>query len=69
MDMIKNDEFDLIINTTEGKQAIIDSASIRSSALQHKFSYTTTMSGAEAAVLALRQPDDLTVVSLQELYG
>jgi carbamoyl-phosphate synthase large subunit len=69
VDMIKNDEFDLIINTTEGKQAIIDSASIRRSALQHKVSYTTTMSGAEAAVLALRQPDELTVSSLKELYA
>ena len=69
VDMIKNDEFDLIINTTEGKQAIIDSASIRRTALQHKVSYTTTMSGAEAAVLALRQPDELTVSSLKELYA
>ena len=69
VDMIKNDEFALIINTTEGKQAIIDSASIRRSALQHKVSYTTTISGAEAAVLALQQPDELTVNSLQELNG
>ncbi|MEJ2575391.1 MAG: carbamoyl-phosphate synthase large subunit [Gammaproteobacteria bacterium] len=68
VDMIKNDEFSLIINTTEGKQAIIDSASIRRSALQHKVSYTTTMSGAEASVLALRQPEQLTVSSLKALY-
>ncbi len=69
VDRIKNDEFDLIINTTEGKQAIVDSASIRRAALQHKVSYTTTMSGAEAVVLALRQPDELTVNSLRELYA
>jgi carbamoyl-phosphate synthase large subunit len=69
VDMIKNDDFSLIINTTEGKQAIIDSASIRRAALQHKVSYTTTMSGAEAAVLALQQPDELNVNSLRELYG
>ncbi|MDJ0738856.1 MAG: carbamoyl-phosphate synthase large subunit [Gammaproteobacteria bacterium] len=69
VDMIKNDEFVLIINTTEGKQAILDSASIRRSALQHKVSYTTTISGAEAAVLALQQPDDLNVNTLRELYG
>jgi carbamoyl-phosphate synthase large subunit len=68
VDMIKNDQFSLIINTTEGKQAIIDSASIRRSALQHKVSYTTTMSGAEASVLALRQPDERTVNSLKALY-
>ena len=68
VDMIKNDEFDLIINTTEGKQAILDSRSIRAAALQHKVSYTTTISGAEAAVLALRQPDELNVSSLHELH-
>jgi carbamoyl-phosphate synthase large subunit len=68
VDMIKNDEFDLIINTTEGKQAILDSRSIRAAALQHKVSYTTTISGAEAAVLSLRQPDELNVNSLQELH-
>ena len=68
VDMIKNDEFDLIINTTEGKQAILDSRSIRAAALQHKVSYTTTISGAEAAVLSLRQPDELNVSSLQELH-
>ena len=69
VDMIKNDEFRLIINTTDGKQAIIDSASIRRSALQHKVSYTTTMSGAEAAILALRQPDERNVSSLKELHA
>ena len=68
VDQIKNDEFSLIINTTEGKQAIIDSASIRRAALQHKVSYTTTISGAEAAVLALQQPDELNVNSLRELH-
>jgi carbamoyl-phosphate synthase large subunit len=69
VDMIKNDEFVLIINTTEGKQAIIDSASIRRAALQHKVSYTTTISGAEAVLLALQQPDELNVSSLRELHG
>lgn len=69
VDMIKNEEFALIINTTEGKQAIVDSASIRRTALQHKVSYTTTISGAEAAVLALQQPDELNVNSLRELHG
>jgi carbamoyl-phosphate synthase large subunit len=69
VDMIKNGVFDLIINTTEGKQAIIDSASIRRTALQNKVSYTTTISGAEAAVMALRQADEPTVSSLQELHA
>ena len=69
VDMIKNDEFKLIINTTEGKQAILDSASIRRAALQHKVSYTTTLSGAEAAILAMRHPDEKSVSSLKELYA
>ena len=69
VDMIKNDEFSLIVNTTEGKQAILDSRSIRAAALQHKVSYTTTMAGAEAAVLSLRQPDELNVNSLRELQS
>ncbi len=69
VDRIKNDDFTLIINTTEGKQAIVDSASIRSSALQHKVSYTTTIAGAEATLLALQQPDELTVNSLRDLHG
>ncbi len=67
VDMIKNDEFVLIINTTEGKQAIVDSASIRRAALQHKVSYTTTISGAEAVLLSLQQPDELNVSSLRDL--
>ncbi len=69
VDMIKNDEFSLIINTTEGKQAIIDSASIRRSALQHKVAYTTTMSGGEAIVMALQHQGEPRVFSLQELHG
>ena len=50
VDMIKNDEFDLIINTTDGKKAIEDSAEIRRAALRHKVSYTTTMSGGGRSV-------------------
>jgi carbamoyl-phosphate synthase, large subunit len=69
VDMIKNDEFSLIINTTEGKQAIIDSASIRRAALQHKVAYTTTMSGGEAIVMAMQHEGEPRVVSLQELHG
>ncbi len=69
VDMIKNGEFSLIVNTTEGRESIEDSRSIRRQALQHKVSYTTTIAGAEAAVLALRQPDELNVHSLRELHG
>ena len=69
VDMIKNGDFRLIINTTEGKQASVDSASIRRAALQHKVSYTTTIAGAEAVVLALLQPDELNVANLRELHS
>jgi carbamoyl-phosphate synthase large subunit len=68
VDMIKNNEISFIVNTTEGAQAIIDSAEIRRAALQHKVGYTTTISGAEAACLALKQLDAIGVNRLQELY-
>ena len=69
VDMIKNNEVNLIINTTEGKQALKDSASIRRSALQHKLSYTTTISGAEATCLALKKMADFSVKSLSDLHA
>ena len=69
VDMIKNGEISFIVNTTEGKQAIEDSASIRRAALQHKVSYTTTIAGAEAACLALKQMDELSVNRLQDLHA
>jgi len=69
VDMIKNDEIDLIINTTDGVQAIKDSADIRRSALQHKVYYTTTLAGAEAVVEALRSEGLNEVRRLQELHA
>ncbi len=68
VDMIKNGEVSFIVNTTEGAQAIADSAEIRRAALQHKVSYTTTIAGAEATCLALKQLDILSVNRLQNLY-
>lgn len=68
LDFIKNNEIDFIVNTTEGKQAIADSFAIRRNALQHKVSYTTTLSGAEAACLAMKYEDRLTVTRLQDLH-
>ncbi|SEO71377.1 carbamoyl-phosphate synthase large subunit [Aquisalimonas asiatica] len=68
VDAIKNDEIDLIINTTEGRQAIADSYSIRREALQHKVSYTTTIAGARATVLAMEQLDLEDVNRLQTLH-
>lgn len=68
VDYIKNHEIDFIVNTSEGKVAIADSFAIRRSALQHKVSYTTTLSGAEAACLAMKYEDRETVTRLQDLY-
>ena len=68
LDFIKNHEIDFIVNTTEGKQAIADSFAIRRNALQHKVSYTTTLSGAEAACLAMKYEDRDTVTRLQDLH-
>jgi carbamoyl-phosphate synthase large subunit len=68
VDMIKNDESRFIVNTTEGAEAIADSAEIRRAALQHKVSYTTTIAGAEAMCMALAARRGAQVNRLQELY-
>ncbi|MCW8874411.1 MAG: carbamoyl-phosphate synthase large subunit [Gammaproteobacteria bacterium] len=68
VDMIKNDQINLIINTTEGKQAMADSFTIRGAALQHKVSYSTTMAHASATCMALRYLDVGTVNRLQDLH-
>jgi carbamoyl-phosphate synthase large subunit len=68
VDMLKNDEIDLIVNTTEGKKAIADSYSIRRTALQHKVFYTTTMAGALATVEGLKHRKSTGVNSLQNLH-
>jgi len=68
VDLIKNDEAAMIINTTEGRRAIIDSASIRASAEQHRVFYTTTLAAAEAVCMALEQETDITVRRLQDLH-
>jgi carbamoyl-phosphate synthase large subunit len=68
VDAIKNDEASLIINTTEGRRAIMDSAPIRASAEQHNVFYTTTLAAAEAVCLSLEQTEDDTVRRLQDLH-
>ena len=68
VDMIKNDEISFIVNTTEGKQAIDDSYSIRREALQHKVTYTTTLAGAAASCRAMNRRDQIDVNRLQDLH-
>ncbi len=67
VDMLKNQDVDFIINTTEGKQATADSFMIRRTALQNKVCYTTTMAGGWASVAAVRHGEDTSVRSLQSL--
>jgi carbamoyl-phosphate synthase large subunit len=68
VDLIKNGEIAFIVNTTEGKQAIADSFSIRREALQQRVTYSTTVSGAKALLHSLDFHDSEEVHSLQELH-
>lgn len=67
VDFIKSGEISYIINTTEGKQAIADSFSIRRSALQQKVPYTTTMAAAQATILTLKEAEYGAVRKIQQL--
>ncbi|MDR0634335.1 MAG: carbamoyl-phosphate synthase large subunit, partial [Azoarcus sp.] len=70
VDMIKNEEIALVINTVEGKrQAVADSRSIRTSALAAKVTVFTTIEGARAACMGMRHLDGLEVYALQELHA
>lgn len=68
VDLIKNGEIVYIVNTTEGKQAIADSFSIRREALQHRVTYSTTISGARALLHSLQFRGAGDVYSLRELH-
>ncbi len=68
VDMIKNDEIDLIVNTTEGKQAILESNSIRREAVHRRVTYYTTLAAALATCEALDHLDEVDVNCLQDLH-
>ena len=68
VDMIKNEEIDLIVNTTEGRQAIHESHSIRREAVARKVTYYTTVAAARATCDALDHLASLTVNRLQDLH-
>jgi|TARA_B110000285_G_scaffold232768_1_gene304695 carbamoyl-phosphate synthase large subunit len=69
VDLIKNNQFCLVINTVEERRnAIADSRQIRTSALQARITTFTTISGAEAAVEGMAYLDDYDVRSIQELH-
>ncbi|MGO1749946.1 MAG: carbamoyl-phosphate synthase large subunit, partial [Marinobacter sp.] len=69
VDAIKNGQVQLIINTTEGRKAVLDSAQIRQSALQTKVAYTTTLAGGEAFCRAIKFGPERTVRRLQDLHA
>ena len=70
VDMIKNNEIVLVINTVEERRnAIADSRQIRTSALLARVTTFTTIAGAEAAVEGMKYLDNLSVHSIQELHA
>ena len=61
--------FDLIVNTVDEKRtAISDSRSIRTTAVQSRITYYTTIAGARAAGAGLSHMESLTPLSLQDLH-
>ena len=68
VDMIKNNEIVLIVNTTEGKQAVSESHSIRREAVQRRVTYYTTLAAALATCDALDSLDQVDVNRLQDLH-
>ena len=68
VDMIKNNEISLIVNTTEGKRAIKESYSIRAEAVHRNITYYTTLTAAKATCDALDHLDNTVVNSLQDLH-
>ncbi|MBG3013332.1 carbamoyl-phosphate synthase large subunit [Proteus faecis] len=67
-DRIKNSEYDYIVNTTSGRQAIEDSKIIRRSALRYKVHYDTTLNGGFATTLSLTADPTASVISVQEMH-
>ena len=70
VDMIKNNEIALVINTVEERRnAITDSRQIRTSALLARVTTFTTIFGAEAAVEGMQHMEQLDVISVQEMHA
>ena len=69
VDMMKNGEIQLVVNTTEGRQSILDSASIRRTALDEKIYCTTTLEGGRALCSVLRNKESWNVDRLQDLHA
>ena len=69
VDMIKNKEINLIINTVdENRRSIQDSWSIRNAALQGRVTYYTTLAGARAACAGMQHIEELNIYDVQRLH-
>ena len=68
VDMIKNQDVQLIVNVVEDKRGIKDSASIRTAALAQNVPYFTTLAGAEAACMGMKDRGEIVVHDLQGLH-
>ncbi|MEE3289239.1 MAG: carbamoyl-phosphate synthase large subunit [Pseudomonadota bacterium] len=69
VDMLKNGEIQVVFNTTEGKQAIADSSTIRRTALRHDVYCTTTIAGALAVCDAVEFGNNMSVYTIQQLHA
>jgi len=70
VDMLKNNEVVMVINTVEERRnAIADSRHIRTTALLNRVTTFTTIAGAEAAVEGMKSMNSLDVISVQEMHA
>ena len=69
VDMLKNDQVQVVFNTTEGTQAIADSSMIRRTALRHNVYCTTTIAGALAVCEAVEFGQNFSVYTIQQLHA
>jgi carbamoyl-phosphate synthase large subunit len=70
VDMLKNNEVVMVINTVEERRnAIADSRHIRTTALLNRVTTFTTIAGAEAAVEGMKSMNNLDVISVQEMHA
>ena len=68
VDLMKNKEISLVVNTTEGRESITDSASIRRTALDQKICSSTTIEGARAICKVIENQVDWRVKKLQDIH-
>ncbi|MCR5537371.1 MAG: carbamoyl-phosphate synthase large subunit [Succinivibrio sp.] len=69
LDFLKSGKYNWVINTTEGRQSVLDSRELRRAALRYAVGYTTTLNAAFACIEALPEDEYHNVHSLQELHA